>query len=96
MKKIIISLAVALILFTGSPALAVGPKEWQKAVDDIATLQQQCGNNTVQIQDLTSRVQKLEQENTDLKSRVGIVEGLFNQLKGLLVQVVQMLINIKK
>ena len=42
------------------------------------------------------KISQLEQENNSLKNRVLNLEGLFNQLNGLLVQVVQMLINIKK
>lgn len=96
MKKIIISLIAIAIFFTATPVSAVGFREWDQATKDIIALQEQCGNNATQIQSLTVRVAQLEQENIALKNRVGILESLFNQLKGLLVQVVQMLISIKK
>ena len=96
MKKLFIGLVITLILLTGSPALAVGPHEWQKAVNDIATLQQQQAQNEALISNLTIRVEKLEQEKIALESRIGIVESLFAQLKGLLVQVVQMLLTLKR
>ena len=87
-----IGLAITLILLTGTPALAVGPDEWKKAVSDIAELQQNCGQNTTQIQNLTLRVQQLEQENIQLKSKVSLLDTMFAQLKDLLMKVVQMLI----
>jgi len=96
MKKIIISLIAIAIFLTATPVSAVGFREWDQATKDIIALQEQCGNNATQVQSLTVRVAQLEQENVALKNRVGIVEGLFNQLRALLVQVVQMLLSIKK
>ena len=96
MKKVIIGLAITLILLTGTPALAVGPDEWKRAVSDIETLKDQCGDNYSKIQELTLKIERLENANDQITNRVGILETLFNKLKGLLVQVVQMLVSINK
>jgi hypothetical protein len=94
MKKVILTLSIIALLFLATPTLAVGPKEWQKAVNDIIELQEKCGGNEVKIQNLEVRVANLEVENTNLKNKVGILERMFNELRGLLVQVVQMLIGL--
>jgi hypothetical protein len=96
MKKIIISLIAIAIFLTATPVSAVGFREWDQATKDIIALQEQCGNSATQIQSLTVRVAQLEQENVALKNRVGLVEGLFNQLRGLLIQIIQMLSALKK
>jgi archaellum component FlaC len=96
MKKLFIGLAISLILLTGSPALAVGPDEWKRAVNDIETLKDQCGDNYSKIQELTLKIERLENANDQITNRVGILETLFNNLRGLLVQIIQMLMSIKK
>jgi len=94
MKKVIISTAIALILLTGSPAYAVGFRDYQDIITRLEALEDKdtnCDTSALEI-----KIENLEKQNAELKSKVGILENLFNQLKGLLVQVVQMLISIKK
>ena len=93
MKKVIISTAIALILITASPAYAIGFRDYEEIMTRIEALE---GKTNCDTSALELRIQNLESQNAELKSKVGILESLFNQLKGLLVQVVQMLINIKK
>jgi archaellum component FlaC len=96
MKKVIIGLAITLILLTGTPALAVGPDEWKRAVSDIETLKDQCGKNYSEVQDLKLKIERLEKNIDTMQNQVNVLENLFNKLKTILLQVVQMLISIKK
>ncbi len=48
----------------------------------------------IQLQNLSDRITQLEQENANIRNRVGTLERMFNELRGLLVQVVQMLIGL--
>ena len=94
MKKIIVSLIIALTLFSASPVMAVGFRDYQEIMTRIEALESKdtnCDTSALEV-----RIQNLENQNAELKNRVGILESLFNQLKGLLVQVVQMLVSIKK
>jgi peptidoglycan hydrolase CwlO-like protein len=91
MKKIILSIIILLTIVIATPVSAVGFREWNQAVNDIIELQEKCSSNQTEIETLTVKVNQLEQENYNLKNRVGILESLFNQLKGLLLQIFQML-----
>jgi cell division protein FtsB len=81
MKKVIIGFAISLILLTATPVSAVGFREWDKAVNDIITLQEQQAQSEAVISNLTTRVAQLEQENTALKNRIGIIESAIKSLQ---------------
>ncbi|MFA6706010.1 MAG: hypothetical protein WCS10_07450, partial [Bacteroidales bacterium] len=89
MKKIIISTAIALILLTASPAYAIGFRDYEEIITRIEILENK--NTICDTSALELRIQNLESQNAELKSKVGILESLFNQLRVLLLQVIQML-----
>ncbi|MFA7133056.1 MAG: hypothetical protein WC108_07130 [Bacteroidales bacterium] len=93
MKKIIISTAIALILLTASPAYAIGFRDYEEIITRIEILENK--NTICDTSALELRIQNLESQNAELKSKVGILESLFNQLRVLLLQVIQMLVSIK-
>lgn len=94
MKKLFIGLAISLILLTGSPVMAVGFRDYQDIITRLEALESK--NTNCDTSALELKIENLEKQNAELKNKVGILETLFNQLKGLLVQVVQMLVSIKK
>jgi len=94
MKKVIVSLIIALTLFSASPVMAVGFRDYQDIITRLEALENKDTNCDTSALEL--KIENLEKQNAELKSKVGILETLFNQLKGLLVQVVQMLVSIKK
>jgi len=93
MKKIIISTAIALILLTASPAYAIGFRDYEEIITRIEILENK--NTICDTSALELRIQNLESQNAELKSKVGILESLFNQLRVLLLQVIQILVSIK-
>jgi len=93
MKKVIISTAIALILLTASPAYAIGFRDYEEIMTRIESLESK--NTICDTSALELRIQNLESQNAELKSKVGILESLFNQLRVLLLQVIQMLVSIK-
>ena len=128
MKKIIISLIIALTLFLASPVMAtsitLGSNNcridscvvWREGMPlgNYNYCERKTGDESTrrlyelekvvielqgkidQYQNQADRINNLEQENIALKNRVGIVEGLFNQLRALLIQVITMLSTLKR
>ena len=140
MKKVIISTAVALILLTGTPALALQyplTEGYDGITENINDIQNSncvirrigyglpysqfpvgkginwCDSNYTTIKRLYAleqsvielqseiekqniKIERLERNIDTMQSQVNVLENLFNKLKTILLQVVQMLISIKK
>ena len=89
MKKKIIILSMLITFAFTQPALAgqIGPKEADIIRQQIENLQTQCDQT-----ELTRRIEVLEAENQQLKSRVGILEKLFASLRDNLITLIQLLV----